>query len=87
MAIGTSIITQVYFDKYRGLVQAVSMTALGVARFIWPPLAELLLRKESLSGTFLIFAAVQVHGCVLAALLRPPVTQTRKKKRLLSYSV
>ena len=47
------------------------MTASGLSSFMWPPVAELLLRNYGLSGTLMIFAAIQSHSCVFGALLRP----------------
>ena len=68
---GSVIAAQTYFNKHRGLAQGALQSAFGAAQFMWAPLGEYLLRHFSLSGTFLIFAAIQLQGCVFGALLRP----------------
>ena len=65
------VILKCYFDKRLGLAQGIFMSAFGIAQFIWSPLAEYLLRAYSLSGTLLIIAGIQLHGCILGALMQP----------------
>ena len=63
------------------------MSVMSISQFMWPPLAEYLLRHFSLTGTLLIFAGVQLHGSVFGALIRPfalqsKLLQNRRKKVL-----
>ena len=71
IGLGVVIPIQVYFNQRRGFAQGMVMSAFGLAQFVWPPLAEYLVRHYSLPGTFITLAGIQLQGCLLGALLRP----------------
>ena len=68
---GSVIPIQTYFNKHRALAQSIVVSAYGLAQFAWPPFAEWLLREYALTGTLIIFAGIQLQGCVFGSMLRP----------------
>ncbi|XP_015929910.1 monocarboxylate transporter 12 [Parasteatoda tepidariorum] len=67
-----------HFEKHRTKAYGVFMAGSGLGAFIGPPVLEVIIKKYSMSGTYLIMSGIVFNSVAAALLLRKP--EFRKNK-------
>ncbi|XP_067668388.1 monocarboxylate transporter 13-like [Haliotis asinina] len=77
----STLIVVLYFDKHRGLANAIASCGSGIGTLALPPLYTYLLGEYGWRGTLLLLSGLVLNGVVCAGVFRTPdyITATRKK--------
>lgn len=65
-------IVPLYFDRKRGIANAIMMGGICFGQIVGPPTARLLQEEYGYKGATLILGAIILHSCIGASLFRPP---------------
>ncbi|KAK7090038.1 hypothetical protein V1264_009893 [Littorina saxatilis] len=69
-----------YFDKYRSLAAGMSMSSTAVGILGGSLIAQTLIDEYSVSGAFLLIAAISLHYCFCGMFYRPTPFERRESK-------
>ncbi|GIY73601.1 MFS domain-containing protein [Caerostris darwini] len=79
-------IVNLYFKKHVTKAYGLTYAGSSLSGFVLPPIAEILLEKYGISGTFLILSGIVLHGFAAAILLKKPKfeisSDTSDKRRI-----
>ncbi|XP_071523408.1 uncharacterized protein [Panulirus ornatus] len=65
------IIVPIYFDRHRGMANAIMMAGICIGEIIGPPLIRYLQEEYGFRGATLIVGAILLNGCVGACFFHP----------------
>lgn len=80
------VITNIYFEKKRGIAGGIVCAGAGFGLFIMAPISQLLISQYGWRGAMLITAGIYLQLCVCAVLMRP-LKAPEKSKRISDHNI